>query len=155
MSKISFAVSRLVNPPGASPVLTAEQVWKGYEIKVRKPQTFLPPVTGCDVVSDEGNKVVRSISFNNAPPVEERVELFPNAVIYFEIPSTGHRITNLVSYNADGELVLTFAFANGIPGGPPPGAPIPSVEEMNKMVGGLIERTIERMRELAVEGTIL
>lgn len=67
--------------------------------------------------------------------------------------STGVRITNVLSYNADGDLVLTFSFANGIPGFPP-GEPLPDIQALNKAVGGGVEHTIKRLRELAQEGAI-
>lgn len=57
MSKPSFAASRSVNPPGASPILTEAQVWKGLSIKVREPQSFVSAISSCEVVSDDGTKV--------------------------------------------------------------------------------------------------
>jgi len=67
--------------------------------------------------------------------------------------STGIRITNVLSYDADGELTLTFSFANGIPGYTD-GKPIPEAQELNKIIGGGVAHTIERIRELAREGSI-
>jgi hypothetical protein len=67
--------------------------------------------------------------------------------------STGIRITNVLSYDVDGELVLTFSFANGIPGFSP-GEPLPDAKALNKTIGGGVEHTIKRLRELAKEGTI-
>lgn len=72
---------------------------------------------------------------------------------YFEISSTGIRITNVLSYDADGELVLTFTFANGIPGFAS-GQALPAPKELNKIVGGGVENTIKRIRELAREGSL-
>lgn len=56
----AFAASRLINPPGATPILTAAQVWAGLDIKARTPQTFVPTITACELVKDEGNKVRRA-----------------------------------------------------------------------------------------------
>lgn len=53
----AFAASRLVNPPGVTPTLSVAQVWAGLDIKARKPQTFVPTITACELVKDEGNKV--------------------------------------------------------------------------------------------------
>ncbi|KAG6840303.1 hypothetical protein C0991_007664 [Blastosporella zonata] len=146
----SFAASRLVNPPGAAPLLTEEQVWKGLGIKARKPETFVPVITSCEVLSDEGNKIVRSVSFNNGAPAIERVELHDYTIAYFELESTGMRVTNVLSYDAVGALVLTFSFANGIPGG----TEGKSVADLNAMAGNVIGHTIERIRELVVQGAI-
>ena len=52
----NFAVTRPVNPPGAEPKITAELLWKGLERKARDPKTFIPAVTSCEVLKDEGNK---------------------------------------------------------------------------------------------------
>lgn len=58
MNKLNFAVSRAVNPPGAAPVLTEAQVWKGLELKVRSPHDFVPAIVSCDIISDTGDKVL-------------------------------------------------------------------------------------------------
>lgn len=54
---MNFAASRQVNPSGASPKLTEEQLWKGLEIKTREPKSFVAAITECEIVSDTGNKV--------------------------------------------------------------------------------------------------
>jgi hypothetical protein len=53
----AFASSRLINPAGATPVLTVEQVWAGLSIKAKKPQSFVAAISSCEVVSEVGNKV--------------------------------------------------------------------------------------------------
>jgi hypothetical protein len=40
----SIAITRPVNPPGAVPVLTEEQVWKGLEYKARNPNVLSAPI---------------------------------------------------------------------------------------------------------------
>ncbi|KIM41660.1 hypothetical protein M413DRAFT_444915 [Hebeloma cylindrosporum] len=148
---MNFAASRQVNPSGAMPKLTEKQVWKGLELKTREPKSFVAAITECEIISDTGNKVVRRVRFGEAPKtIEEVVELYKGTIAYFEAPELGGRITNLLSYDKDGEMVLTFSFANGIPGvseGKPP-------SELNKMIGGVVEHTIERIRELVQGGVI-
>ena len=63
---------------------------------------------------------------------------------------TGIRITNILSYNEEGELILTFSFANGIP------VPIEgkTAQELNGIMGKGVEHSIRRFRELASEGVI-
>lgn len=146
MSKASFASTRRVNPPSTFPVLTEGQVWKGLSIKARNPRPFVPVITSSAVISDDGTKVVRSVAFNNGDPVIENIELHESTIAYFEMESTGIRITNVLSYDADGELVLTFSFANGIPGYTD-GKPLPEPKELNKIIGGGVERSIERIRQ--------
>jgi len=53
----SFACTRPVNPSGTDLDLTEAQVWKGLEMKARRPDLFVPAITSCEVIKDEGNKV--------------------------------------------------------------------------------------------------
>lgn len=70
--------------------------------------------------------------------------------VYFE-HSSDYRIINLISYNESGEALLTYSFANGIPGFDATGL---SVEELNKRIGGGVDASIARIRELVRDGTI-
>ncbi|KAL8347801.1 hypothetical protein RB601_002882 [Gaeumannomyces tritici] len=57
------AHSEPINPPGAEPVLTREQVWAGLQRKVRSPTEFVPAIESCQVVSEEGDVVTRIVQF--------------------------------------------------------------------------------------------
>jgi hypothetical protein len=57
------AYTEQINPAGASPVLTRDQVWKGLQRKIRRAQDFVPPIEGCDVVEEKDNEVVREAHF--------------------------------------------------------------------------------------------
>ncbi|KAG6820389.1 hypothetical protein H0H93_001159 [Arthromyces matolae] len=147
----SFAASRRVNPPGATPLLTEEQVWKGLGIKARDPKTFVPIITSCEVLSDDGTNIVRSVRFNNGEPTREDITLYPNTIAYFEMEG-GKRITNLLSYNEEDELMLTFSFANGIP--PTGVTENKNWKELNGIIGKGVEHSIERIRQLARDGVV-
>lgn len=69
--------------------------------------------------------------------------------------AAGVRITNVLSYDANNELVLTYSFAGGIPGFTPVGEFHPSPHELNRAVGVGVELTIERIRELVNEGELV
>ncbi|KAF9006931.1 hypothetical protein BDQ17DRAFT_1238205 [Cyathus striatus] len=153
-AKHNFAASRLVNPLGASPKLTEAQVWKGLEIKARHPENFVAAITSCDIVSDSGSKIVRFVSFGNNKPVEENIDLYRGTIAYFDSPEAETRITNVLSYDGNGELLLTFSFTGGVPGYRPQQGELPTLNELNKSVGMGIELTIERIRELVQEGAI-
>jgi len=148
-SSDSFAVSRRVNPKGASIRLTEAQVWKGLEIKARQPKAFIPVITSSEVVSDTGNKVVRQIQFGEAPAVTEEIDLYEAAIVYFEME--GKRITNILSYDEDDELWLTFTFTEGVPGAPPGTGP----KELRKIIGAGIDRCTQRFREMVQDETIV
>ncbi|KAF9479308.1 DUF1857-domain-containing protein [Pholiota conissans] len=159
MSKLNFAVSRLVNPQGASPVLTEAQVWHGLQLKVRSPGEFVPVITSCEILSDEGDKVSRLVGFRDGVTAREEVEEYQGAIAYFDSQTMGTRITNVLSYNEDNEMVLTFSFAGGVPGynvsSASESSSRPSVKEMNETVGPAVEGTIRRIRELVRDGRIV
>lgn len=63
----SFASTAEVNPTGSSPILTVEQLWKGLGIKARQPASFVPMITACEIVKDDGN----SVSFISIASIRE------------------------------------------------------------------------------------
>ncbi|KAF7324067.1 DUF1857-domain-containing protein [Mycena kentingensis (nom. inval.)] len=147
----SFAATRPVNPPGAEPVISEEQLWKALEFKARNPQVFVPMISSCKVTVDEGQKIVREVTIGESTKViSETCEAYGATIVYFEM-DIGNRITNVVSYAADGSLLLTYSFANGIPG-VPEDKPKPSTAELNAMVGKGVERSIEVIRQMVKEG---
>ncbi|KAJ7096629.1 DUF1857-domain-containing protein [Mycena belliarum] len=149
----AFAVTRPVNPPGAEPAITEEQLWKGLQYKARYPSAFVPMITSCKVVSDEGNKLVREVTFGNSPEVvTETVEAHEATIVYFEM-NTGIRVTNMVSYGPADEILLTYGFANGIPG-VDAGSPKPSAKELNARVGKGVEGSIAVVRQMVKEGKL-
>ncbi|KJA17585.1 hypothetical protein HYPSUDRAFT_46207 [Hypholoma sublateritium FD-334 SS-4] len=175
MSKLSFASSRLVNPPGIEPVITEAQLWAGLQRKVRFPTEFVPAITSCEVISDTGTKVrpsfpsrtthtltthrgqvVRSVSILGGAAAREEVELHEYTIAYFDMPETGNRITNLVSYDEEDRLLLTFSFAGGIPGydTAASGAARPSAKELNTRIGPAVEHTIQTIRKMLVDGKL-
>jgi len=52
-----FACTRPVNLRSTDLQLTEAQVWKGLETKARRPDLFVPAITSCEVIKDDGNKV--------------------------------------------------------------------------------------------------
>ncbi|KAJ7773821.1 DUF1857-domain-containing protein [Mycena metata] len=148
----SFAATRPVNPPGATPILTEEQLWKGLEYKARNPTVFFPMITGTNMKSDEGNKFERDSTLDNGAVITEHMELHAPTVVYAEM-SIGWRVTNMISYGPADELFLTISTANGIPG-VAPDKPKPSAQELNAMSANGFEKTLSVIRELAKEGKL-
>ncbi|PPQ63441.1 hypothetical protein CVT24_004973, partial [Panaeolus cyanescens] len=145
--------SRLVNPPGVTPIISEEQLWKGLETKARDPQQFVPPISECKIQSDTGDKVVRIVRFGGGEPVQEDILIYQPSILYFDSPDKGHRVTNVVSYNEENEMVLTFSFAGGFP------SKIPLKDnatpaEVNAVIGQAVESTLKKIRELVNEGKI-
>lgn len=63
MVVVHCAYTEQINPAGAAPVLTRDQIWRGLQRKVRRAQDFVPVIEGCDVIEDKGNEVVRVAHF--------------------------------------------------------------------------------------------
>ncbi|GAA5998602.1 SRPBCC family protein [Rhodotorula paludigena] len=156
-----FAATRPVNPPGASPVLTAEQAYRGLGVKARHPEKFVPAITESRLEMDTEDKVVRYVRFNGGPEKKEEIAFFPNCIAYFEMSpdspdSPPVRITNLLSYGPppSNDLLLTFSFAPGPPHVGEEEAARMSPEELNDIVGKGVEKTIEVIRDMVKEGKL-
>ncbi|GAA5931359.1 hypothetical protein JCM1841_002792 [Sporobolomyces salmonicolor] len=152
----SIAATRTVNPPGASPLISEAQLWAGLEYKARNPQAFVPMITSCKVVEDQGNKLTRLVRFNDGPEVREDIHTFANTIAYFEMASSPAptRITNLISYGPPpaNDLLLTYSFAGSIPGIGPDDPR--SAIELNAVIGKGVEHSIELVRGMVREGKL-
>jgi hypothetical protein len=84
---------------------------------------------------------------------EHLIELRMSFQIYFNSADMGIAITNVLSYDEDGEMVLTFSFGGGIPG-TQPSDQTPTRQELNKRIGGGVEHCIGVIRQLVENGTI-
>lgn len=51
------------NPPGAEPVLDKSQIWEALLLKCRKPQDFLFPMSGSEVLEETETLIRRSVTF--------------------------------------------------------------------------------------------
>lgn len=69
MVTINCAYSEPINPAGSSPALTKDQVWKGLQIKTRHPQAFVPIISGCDILEDKDDVVIRKADFIDRPSI--------------------------------------------------------------------------------------
>ncbi|KAJ7513138.1 DUF1857-domain-containing protein [Mycena galericulata] len=153
----AFAVTRPVNPAGATTILTEAQIWKGMEYKARNPKPFLPNFQSSKTISDTGNKFVLESTVElpvmGSIVLKEDIELHAPTMVYFETSLGGLRVTNIISYGPAEELLLTWAFANGIPG-IPADKPKPSAKELNERMGTAVEKSLEIVRQLVKEGKI-
>lgn len=64
---------------------------------------------------------------------------------------TGTRVSNVVSYNEQDELLLTFTFSNGIPG---VHGERPSSKELNSKIGPAVTHSVEVIRKMVREGKL-
>lgn len=101
MVVVHCAYTEQINPSGASPVLTRDQIWKGLQRKIRRAQDFVPVITGCDVLEEKDNVVVREAHFkpqegNESHSVKEVCKSYYPTKVDF-IQPTGAVITNTIS----------------------------------------------------------
>ncbi|KXG53810.1 Protein of unknown function DUF1857 [Penicillium griseofulvum] len=144
----NVAFTAPINPPGATPVITHEQVWTGLLLKIRSAETFVPgAIQSTKVISDSvdpstGNAVtVREVLFRETQKIaEETVTAFKPTRVDFEQPN-GSKISNVISQGAGGELYMTYIFEWRHPG----------VSEAE--LAALFEKE-KKMSQMAVEGTI-
>lgn len=116
MTTINLAYTAPINPAGATPVLSEDQIWIGLKRKVRRAQEFVPVIVACEVLSEEGNTVVRQATFKSEDPTKETddpvkevcVHLPPSRVDFKQ--EDGSTISNIVSKDTDGDLFMTYSF---------------------------------------------
>lgn len=148
----TYSASIDVNPPGAAPVLTHAQVWRGLTIKAEAAMPFVPGMSHCEVLKRFDDGLLREVVIRGER-MKERITFTPPNEVYFErveSPDNAGWITNLVSESAHG-LLLTFTFSVRFPG-VEPGTPAEQErgEGMKRAYRRAIERTLERVRELVL-----
>lgn len=119
----NIAFSAPINPPGVTPVITREQVWAGFLLKIRSAETFIPnAIESTTVISEiedpsSGNPVtVREILFRaTGKIIKETVTAYKDTRVDFLQPD-GSFVGNVISEGAEGELYLTFIFEWQHPG---------------------------------------
>ncbi|MCJ1336642.1 hypothetical protein MMC09_001920 [Bachmanniomyces sp. S44760] len=159
MVLLSTAHTRPLNPPSASPILNADQVWAGLLLKCRRPQEFVAPIVACEVLSETEKEIVRMVEFDPSKgpmsgKVKETIDLVRGRRADFHQPKG--LISNIVSSGeTPTELYLTFTFdmeeADIEPG---------SKEEKEKIAeydaSGIkaVDHSIKVIREMVVKGEI-
>lgn len=117
MVNIHLAYTAPINPPSASPVLTQSQVWTGLKRKVKRAYEFVPVITACEVISEEGNTVVREATFAAGTLGKDTPAKTVREVCVHQAPSRvdfkqedGSTVSNIVSKGPEGELLMTYSF---------------------------------------------
>ncbi|KAJ5142658.1 uncharacterized protein N7515_001445 [Penicillium bovifimosum] len=144
----NLAFTAPINPAGATPHLSLDQIWSGLLLKIRSAETFVPAAIQSTKVVDEyidpatGNPVtVREVTFRETQKiVKETVTAFKPCRVEFAQPD-GSRVSNVISQGADGELFMTYIFEWRHPGA--------SEKELAELLG-----KEKKMSQMAVEGTI-
>lgn len=154
MYTLSVAVD--VNPPGASPVLSQDQVWRGLMIKAENAVLFVPRMQSCTVIERDEHGLLREV-VNDGHRFREKISFTPPVEVLFERVGTDDNagwITNVISESPHG-LLLTFTFAVNLPGAAPGSAEERQKgEAMKESYVGAVKATLARVRQLASEGKL-
>ena len=154
MHTLSYAVD--VNPPGVTPRLTQEQVWRGLMMKAENAVLFVPRMESCTVLERWEDGLLREV-VNSGNRFREKITFTPQVEVLFERVDTEENagwITNVISESEHG-LLLTFTFAVNMPGAAPS-----TPEErakggaMGRSYVGAIAATLARVRQLVGEGKL-
>ncbi|EJK88113.1 DUF1857 family protein [Rhizobium rhizogenes] len=151
MYTLSYAME--VNPQGASPILNAEQAWRGLEMKAENALPFVPGMSRCEVVERKGNTLLREVTFAG-DNFKEFITLHAPVQVQFERVGTGGFIQNTIS-ESDKGLLLTFTFSLPYPG-TEPGSPEERAkgESMRQAYVNAVNATLQKVRELVKEGKL-
>ncbi|KAK4541707.1 hypothetical protein LTR36_007416 [Oleoguttula mirabilis] len=101
MVNIHCAYTEPINPSGATPVLSRDQIWRGLQRKIRKAQDFVPVIEATDVLEEKDNEVTRVAHFKamNGHEAHSEKEIcksyYPTKVDFWQ--PNGALITNTVS----------------------------------------------------------
>jgi hypothetical protein len=154
MHTLSVAID--VNPEGATPHLSQEQVWRGLVMKAENAVLFVPSMKSCEIIERYPDGLLREV-VNGADRFREKITFTPQVEVLFERvdnEANAGWITNVISESEHG-LLLTFTFAVNIPGAKP-GTP----EErergtaMRNSYVGAVKATLARLRALVGEGKL-
>ena len=112
----TISASLEVNPPGAAPALTQEQMWLGLVMKAENALPFVKAMEDCRVLERYTDGFLREIKLRGVR-MTERITFAPPVEVLFErVDAQGYDgwITNVISESARG-LMLTFTFSVGFP----------------------------------------
>jgi hypothetical protein len=151
MYTLSYAIP--VNPPGATPVLTREQVWRGLEMKAENALPFVPGMQKCVVVERSENMILRDVTFAGDSH-RERIFLHKPVQVQFERVGEGGFIQNTISESESG-LWLTFTFGLNFPSTEPgSAAEREKGDGMQHAYIGAVAATLKRVREMVQAGEL-
>ncbi|MCJ1273522.1 hypothetical protein MMC21_001315 [Puttea exsequens] len=150
-----------INPPNVSPVLTLAEIWEVMIVKCRKPELFVAPINGSEVLEETDTFMKRSVTFKEGmgPPggeVIEELQIRKPWKVDFYNKDSGAFINNTISQGEnETDLYLSFYFE----------WPYPNIEAGSKeeketsdrlweMAKKTVQGTIDHVREAAKKGEL-
>ena len=70
MVTLTQSLTLPINPPSSTPILTLAQIWSTLQLKCRKPELFVAPMSRSEVLSETPTYIERVVEFNEGmgPP---------------------------------------------------------------------------------------
>ncbi|KAK5075998.1 hypothetical protein LTS08_002507 [Lithohypha guttulata] len=158
-----LAYTAPINPDGATPVLSKDQVWQGLQRKVRQAQVFVPnAIKSTQVLSEEkdehGREVVKRevIFIENDRKARESCVFFPQMKVEAHkfIQSDGTKVLNTISDGAGGQLYMTYQFEWFMAEDTPVEKQQENIKKWEAMSKTAVESSIDKIRELVVGGKL-
>ncbi|CAE6434153.1 hypothetical protein BN14_09538 [Rhizoctonia solani AG-1 IB] len=94
--------------------ITWAQAFEGLRYKAAAPMTFVPAIAAAEVLEQNSGYIKRDTTLKTGDKFLEDIHLYAPSLVTFKA-NTGQLVTNLISENAQGELLLTFTFHIPIP----------------------------------------
>ncbi|KAH7374168.1 hypothetical protein BKA64DRAFT_688810 [Cadophora sp. MPI-SDFR-AT-0126] len=162
MVNIKVSQTGLINPPGVTPVLTLDQMWRGLVYKSREPQKFVAAVEHRDIVSEHDNGLTRIEYFKPGlgPPagkVTGDCEYWAPHRTTFSVRGSGEVVINIISTDLDDPSILYLTFCIDWPH---PAIQAGSSEETEMfakrqgMIKQIVRQTIDVIREMVKSGEL-
>jgi hypothetical protein len=153
-----FTVDKSV-PINASPgdvPLSRRQVWQGLLMKAENALPFVAAMTHCQVLSTEGNTLIREIVFKGET-MQEKITFAPERQVRFDRLSGSAKgfILNEINEDPKHGLMLRFTFTfemDGMPHGSQ--AEKDFAASMEKDYLSAVQATVDAIRRAAKEGRL-
>ncbi|CAE6445831.1 unnamed protein product [Rhizoctonia solani] len=94
--------------------ITWSQAFEGLRYKAGVPMSFVPAIAAAEVLEQNSGYIKRHTTLKNGAQMLEDIHLYAPSLVTFKA-NTGQLVTNLISENAQGELLLTFTFYIPVP----------------------------------------
>ncbi|KAG8699527.1 hypothetical protein FRC09_006570 [Ceratobasidium sp. 395] len=128
--------------------ITKEQAFEALRIKSREPMKFVPAIVACEVLEETPTFIKRKATTKDSRVMVEDIDLYQPTLVTFKA-DTGSYVTNLISENAEGIMLLTFTFSFPIPPHIQPGSEEETTwkrgmfEGSANAVNGSVKQTLE------------
>ncbi|KAF8668029.1 hypothetical protein RHS04_09166 [Rhizoctonia solani] len=95
--------------------LTWAQAFEAMRYKAAAPMSFVPSIAAAEILEQSSEFIKRNTTMKTGAQVVEEIHLYAPSLVTFKADN-GQFVTNVISENTQGELLMTFTFHMPIPG---------------------------------------